>query len=49
VSSSTINYLTLMRPHTEYASQVWNPYLQKDIDRTRFEGMQKFALHNHVL
>ena len=35
-------YLALIRPHTEYASQVWSPYLQKDIDR--LEGVQKFAL-----
>ena len=35
-------YLALIRPHTEYASQVWSPYLQKDIDC--LEGVQKFAL-----
>ena len=35
-------YLALIRPHTEYASQVWSPYLQKDIDR--LEVVQKFAL-----
>ena len=29
----------MVRPHTEYASQVWNPHLQKDIER-----VQKFAL-----
>ena len=34
-------YLALIRP-PEYASQVWSPYLQKDIDR--LEGVQKFAL-----
>jgi len=33
-------YLALVRPHTEYASQVWDPYLQKDI----MQCVQKFAL-----
>jgi len=35
-------YLTLVRPHTEYASQVWYPYLQRDIQQ--LERVQKFAL-----
>ena len=35
-------YLALVRPHTEYASQVWDPHLQKDIDQ--LECVQKFAL-----
>ena len=35
-------YLALVRPPTEYASQVWNPHMQKDIDR--LERVQKFAL-----
>ena len=35
-------YLALVRPHTEYASQVWNPHMQKDIDQ--LERVQKFAL-----
>ena len=35
-------YLALVRPHTEYASQVWNPHLQKDIGQ--LERVQKFAL-----
>ena len=35
-------YLALVRPHTEYASQVWDPHLQKDIDQ--LESAQKFAL-----
>ena len=35
-------YIALVRPHTEYASQVWNPHLQKDIDQ--LERVQKFAL-----
>ena len=36
-------YLTLVRPHTEYASQVWDPPLQKGIDQ--LECVQKFTLH----
>ena len=35
-------YLVLVRPHTEYASQVWDSHLQKDIDQ--LECVQKFAL-----
>jgi len=35
-------YLALVRPHSEYASQVWNPHLQKDIDQ--LERVQKIAL-----
>lgn len=35
-------YLALVRPHTEYASQVWNPYLQRDIQQ--LERIQRFAL-----
>jgi len=26
-------YLALERPHTEYASQVWDPHLQKNINQ----------------
>ena len=25
-------YVSLIRPHLEYAGPVWNPYLRKDID-----------------
>lgn len=35
-------YESMVRPHLEYASQVWDPHLQKDI--RLLEGVQKFAL-----
>ena len=35
-------YVCLIRPHMEYASQVWNPHLLKDINK--IENVQKFAL-----
>ena len=35
-------YISLVRPHLEYASQVWDPYPNGDIDR--LEAVQKFAL-----
>ena len=35
-------YLSIIRPHLEYASPVWSPHLQKDIDA--LESVQKFAL-----
>ena len=35
-------YISLVRPHLEYASQIWDPYLQGDADR--LEAVQKFAL-----
>ena len=35
-------YQMLVRPHLEYAAQVWNPSLTKDI--TKLENVQKFAL-----
>ena len=35
-------FKTLIRPHLEYAAQVWSPYLAKDI--ASLEKIQKFAL-----
>ena len=41
--TSTIKtlYLTLVRPHLEYANQVWDPYFIKDLKL--LEDVQKFA------
>ena len=36
-------YVSNIRPHLEYACQVWDPYRQKDIDMLE-ESVQKFAL-----
>ena len=43
-SSATLKqlYLSLVRPHLEYASQLWDPYIQSDMDK--LEAVQKFAL-----
>ena len=43
-SSETLQqlYLSLVRPHLEYAAQLWDPYIQNDIDK--LESVQKFAL-----
>ena len=35
-------YVSLVRPHLEYAAPVWDPHLQKEIDK--LEKVQKFAL-----
>ena len=35
-------YLSLVRPHLDYATQVWDPHLQRDINS--LECVQKFAL-----
>ena len=35
-------YLSLVRPHLEYACQVWDPHLVKD--KSRLENVQKFGL-----
>ena len=37
-------YLSLVRPHLEYGSQVWDPHLQKDINQ--LERMQKIWTEN---
>lgn len=34
-------YLSLVRPHLEYGSHVWNPHLEKD--KKALESIQKFA------
>ena len=35
-------YISLVRPHLEYACQVWDPHLERDIKA--IEAVQKFAL-----
>ena len=35
-------YITMVRPHLEYAAQVWDPHLVKNIEK--LEKVQKFAL-----
>ena len=35
-------YIALIRPHLEYACQVWNPYLKKETEQ--LEKVQRFAL-----
>ena len=35
-------YVSLVRPHMEYAASVWNPHLQRDIQQ--LENVQKFGL-----
>ena len=34
-------YISLVRPHLDYASAIWSPYLTKD--KTELENIQKFA------
>ena len=34
-------FMSLVRPHLEYASSVWNPYMSKDIDL--IENVQRRA------
>ena len=42
-STDTIRklYLTIVRPHLEYACEIWDPYLAKDCQM--IESVQKFA------
>ena len=35
-------YITLVRPHLEYACEIWNPCLKRDINKV--EQLQKFGL-----
>ena len=35
-------YVSLIRPHLEYAAPLWDPHLQKDVDM--LENVQKFAV-----
>ena len=35
-------YLSLVRPHLDYATSIWSPYTNKD--KTLLENVQKFAL-----
>ena len=42
ISSLIQLYTSLVRPHLEYASQVWDPFMVKDIQK--LESVQKFAL-----
>ena len=35
-------YITLVRPHLEYACEIWNPHLKRDINKV--EQLQKFGL-----
>ena len=35
-------YMSSVRPHLEYATAVWDPHLQKDINK--LEKVQTFAL-----
>ncbi len=39
-------YISFIRPHLEYACQVWDPHLKKDIDA--LESVQKFAVSQYV-
>jgi len=35
-------YLSLVRPHLDYAASIWSPHMKKD--KTLLENVQKFAL-----
>ena len=36
-------YISLVRPHLDYASAIWSPYLSKG--KIELENIQKFACH----
>ena len=40
-------YISLVRPHVEYAATVWSPHLQKDVHA--LESVQKFALRMVIM
>lgn len=42
VSTNQQLYVSYIRPHLEYACQVWDPHMKKDIEA--LEAVQKFAL-----
>ena len=35
-------YISLVRPHLQYAAQLWDPYTHRDVNR--LEAVQRFAL-----
>ena len=35
-------YISLVRPHLEYAAQQWDPYTHRDVNK--LEALQRFAI-----